>query len=231
MPEILEFVAFGNSGKKFPAIFPGTFPQFSSRTPAQTPETATAFSSFLKGSKLISEGLRLSQGTPQSPSKPRVNQAILSQGPRRTHKAKTSHKQHQSIFSTTWGHYPVKKRVEKQIVPEVRQTLCHTSSFAALFSCQIAFTLFCWCDAPSACKLIGDKRYCSCKIPSEGRELSPRFESLAFCWRSYLPPNHRLVLRDLAARSLRSLCCDSDRAIGVQVFAIRSAIGVATLLS
>ena len=29
-------------------IFPENFPQFSSRTPEQTPETATAFSSYLK---------------------------------------------------------------------------------------------------------------------------------------------------------------------------------------
>ena len=46
VPAILEFVAFRGSGK-FSSNFPGTFPEFSSRTPEQTPETATAFSSFL----------------------------------------------------------------------------------------------------------------------------------------------------------------------------------------
>ena len=39
VPVILEFVAFRDSGK--------FFQEFSSRTPEQTPETATAFSSFL----------------------------------------------------------------------------------------------------------------------------------------------------------------------------------------
>ena len=34
-------------GKIFSSNFPGTFPEVSSRTPKQTPETATAFSSFL----------------------------------------------------------------------------------------------------------------------------------------------------------------------------------------
>ena len=33
-------------------------------------------------------------------------------------------------------------------------------------------------------------------------------------WRSYLPPNHR----DWSSQSLRSLCCDSNRAIGVRSF-------------
>ena len=32
--------------EKFSSNFPGTFPEFSSRTPEQTPETATAFSEF-----------------------------------------------------------------------------------------------------------------------------------------------------------------------------------------
>ena len=41
VPEILEFVAFGDSGK-FSSNFPGIFPELSSRTPAKTPETATA---------------------------------------------------------------------------------------------------------------------------------------------------------------------------------------------
>ena len=41
-PEILEFVAFGDSGKIFQRFF-GDFPEFSSRTPKLTPETATAF--------------------------------------------------------------------------------------------------------------------------------------------------------------------------------------------
>ena len=45
-PEIPEFVAFRNSGQ-FLQQFPGTFPEFSSGTCEQTPETATAFSSFL----------------------------------------------------------------------------------------------------------------------------------------------------------------------------------------
>ena len=49
-PEILEFVAFRDSGK-FSSNFPGTFPEFSSRTPKQTLETTTAFSSFLIDSK------------------------------------------------------------------------------------------------------------------------------------------------------------------------------------
>ena len=54
-PEILEFVAFRNSEKIFSSCFPGkgTFPEFSSRTPAQTPETATAFSSFLNERKVF----------------------------------------------------------------------------------------------------------------------------------------------------------------------------------
>ena len=47
VPQILEFVAFGDSGK-FSSNFPGIFPGLPSRTPARTPETATAFSSFLK---------------------------------------------------------------------------------------------------------------------------------------------------------------------------------------
>ena len=51
VPEILVFVAFGDSGKFFSSNFPGIFPKLSSRTPAKTPETATAFSSFL--SKVI----------------------------------------------------------------------------------------------------------------------------------------------------------------------------------
>ena len=45
VPEIVEFVAFRDSGK-FSSNFPGIFPEFSSRTPEQTPETATAFLSF-----------------------------------------------------------------------------------------------------------------------------------------------------------------------------------------
>ena len=47
VPEIPEFIAFRNSGRFFPA----TFPELSSRTPAKTPETATAFSSFLNTCK------------------------------------------------------------------------------------------------------------------------------------------------------------------------------------
>ena len=50
VPQILEFVAFRDSGKffqQFSRDFPGVFPEFSRRTPEQTPETATAFSSFL----------------------------------------------------------------------------------------------------------------------------------------------------------------------------------------
>ena len=39
-PRICSILRFGK-------IFPAIFPEFSSRTPAQTPETATAFSSFL----------------------------------------------------------------------------------------------------------------------------------------------------------------------------------------
>ena len=40
--------SISRSGKKcFSSNFPGTFPEFSRRTPEQTPETATAFSSFL----------------------------------------------------------------------------------------------------------------------------------------------------------------------------------------
>ena len=46
VPEILEFVAFCDSSN-FSSNFPGTFPEFSRRTPEQTAETATAFSSFL----------------------------------------------------------------------------------------------------------------------------------------------------------------------------------------
>ena len=46
VPEILEFVAFCDSGN-FSSSFPGTFLEFCSRTPEQTPETATAFSSCL----------------------------------------------------------------------------------------------------------------------------------------------------------------------------------------
>ena len=62
VPEILEFVAFGNSGK-FSSNFPGTFPQFSSRTPERIPETATAFSSFLKNSEFFPERFwKISQG-------------------------------------------------------------------------------------------------------------------------------------------------------------------------
>ena len=38
------------------------------------------------------------------------------------------------------------------------------------------------------------------------------------CWRSFRPPNHR----DLSSQTLRSLCCDSNRAIGVLSFSIRS---------
>ena len=37
-------------------------------------------------------------------------------------------------------------------------------------------------------------------------------------WRSYLPLKHR----DSSSQSLRSLCCDSNRAIGVHSFNIRS---------
>ena len=44
-PRICSISQFG---KIFPEIFAGTFPEFSSGTPEQTPETATAFSSFLK---------------------------------------------------------------------------------------------------------------------------------------------------------------------------------------
>ena len=47
--ELLEFVAFFVTREKFSSNFPGTFPEFSSRSPEQTPETATAFSSFLRG--------------------------------------------------------------------------------------------------------------------------------------------------------------------------------------
>ena len=38
------------------------------------------------------------------------------------------------------------------------------------------------------------------------------------CWRSYLPPKHR----NESSQTLRSLCCDSNRAIGVHSFNIRS---------
>ena len=48
VPEILWFVAFRDLGISFSSNFPGTFPEFSSGTPEQTPETATAFSSFLR---------------------------------------------------------------------------------------------------------------------------------------------------------------------------------------
>ena len=48
VPEILEFVAFRDSGKFFQQFSP----ELSCRTPAQTPETATAFSSFLKSTRL-----------------------------------------------------------------------------------------------------------------------------------------------------------------------------------
>ena len=44
VPEILEFKAIR---EKFSSNFPGVFPELSCRTPAQTPETATAFLSFL----------------------------------------------------------------------------------------------------------------------------------------------------------------------------------------
>ena len=46
VPEILEFKALRDSGKSS-SIFPRIFPQFSSGTPEQIPETATAFLSFL----------------------------------------------------------------------------------------------------------------------------------------------------------------------------------------
>ena len=46
VPEILEFVAFRDSGKIFQQFF-RDFREFSSGTPEQTPEAATAFSSFL----------------------------------------------------------------------------------------------------------------------------------------------------------------------------------------
>ena len=46
VPEILEFVAFRDSGKYFQQ-FSRDFPEFSSGRPEQTPETATAFSNFL----------------------------------------------------------------------------------------------------------------------------------------------------------------------------------------
>ena len=54
VPEILEFVASRDSGK-CSSNFPGTFPEQSSGTPEQTPETATAFSSFLTCPSLNSE--------------------------------------------------------------------------------------------------------------------------------------------------------------------------------
>ena len=56
VPEILEFVvAFRDSGRIFPAIFPGLCPQFSSRTPEHTPETATGNShSLLEFSDFLS---------------------------------------------------------------------------------------------------------------------------------------------------------------------------------
>ena len=51
VPEILEFVAFRDSGK-ISSNFPGTFPEFSSGSPEQTLKSATAFSSFfLQNSK------------------------------------------------------------------------------------------------------------------------------------------------------------------------------------
>ena len=37
-------------------------------------------------------------------------------------------------------------------------------------------------------------------------------------WRSYLPPKHR----NKSSQTLRSLCCDSNRAIGVHSCSIRS---------
>ena len=46
VPEILEFMAFRDACRFFQR-FSRTFPEFSSGTPEQTPETATAFSSFL----------------------------------------------------------------------------------------------------------------------------------------------------------------------------------------
>ena len=44
---LLKFVAFRESRENFASNFPGTFPKFSSGTPEQTLETATAFPSFL----------------------------------------------------------------------------------------------------------------------------------------------------------------------------------------
>ena len=52
VPEIPEFVAFRDSQKSFCSNSPGLSLEFSSGTPKQTPETATAFSSFLTGSFL-----------------------------------------------------------------------------------------------------------------------------------------------------------------------------------
>ena len=49
VPEILEFIAFCDSEQNFPAIFPGLSRSFPWE-PEQTPETATAFSSFLTAS-------------------------------------------------------------------------------------------------------------------------------------------------------------------------------------
>ena len=46
VPEVLEFVAFRDS-EKIVQQFSQNFPELSCRTPAKTPETATAFSSFL----------------------------------------------------------------------------------------------------------------------------------------------------------------------------------------
>ena len=46
--------------KKFSSIFSGLYPQFSSGTPEQIPETATAFSSFVI---IVSEEQHLSWGT------------------------------------------------------------------------------------------------------------------------------------------------------------------------
>ena len=47
VPEILEFVAFRDSGYFCPAIFLGLSRSFPRKPPEQTAETATAFSSFL----------------------------------------------------------------------------------------------------------------------------------------------------------------------------------------
>ena len=66
-----------------------------------------------------------------------LGETDLNQGPKQNPEAKESHEQHQRIFWTIRGHYPVKQgfwgKSRQKAQPKVRQNLCRKSSLGYFF--------------------------------------------------------------------------------------------------